>query len=149
MLAEGIGEILTPITLCPGWMTLIAKPDVSVSTAHVYKTYRPEGIVHPDIDRIAEGIEKGDFDTVTRYMGNVLESVTVSEVPFIGKIKSIMAEQGGFPLMSGSGPTVFGLFGSEEEIKGAYDRLKQTEHISDLFITRIFDGRTQTANEHG
>jgi hypothetical protein len=44
---------------------------------------------------------------------------------------------------------VFGLFESEDKINSAYDRLKQTDNISDLFITRIFDGRTQTANEHG
>ncbi|MCR5832014.1 MAG: 4-(cytidine 5'-diphospho)-2-C-methyl-D-erythritol kinase [Lachnospiraceae bacterium] len=149
VLAEGIGEILTPLPPCPGWRTLIAKPDVSVSTAHVYKSYRSDSVEHPDIDSIAGGIEKGDFDTVTRYMGNVLESVTASEVPYVGQIKDIIAECGGHPLMSGSGPTVFGLFESEDKINSAYDRLKQADSISDLFITRIFDGRTQTANEHG
>ena len=148
-LAEGIGEILTPLSPCPKWRTLIAKPDVGVSTAHVYGSYHPEEAVHPDIDRIAEGIRNADFETVTRFMGNVLESVTASEVPYVGQIKSIIAGHGGYPLMSGSGPTVFGLFGSDEDIKEAYDILNQTDHISDLFITRISDGRTQTANEHG
>ena len=71
-------------------------------------------------------------------MGNVLESVTMSEVSSIGKIKEIMAEHG-YPLMSGSGPTVFGLFENDEAINSAYDRLKETDYVSDLVITRIFD----------
>ncbi len=137
-LSEGIGEILTPIGPCPGWRVLIAKPPASVSTAHVYKNYRPETVTHPDIDMIAEGIREGDLKKVVNHMGNVLESVTMPEVGDIGYIKDIMADHG-YPLMSGSGPTVFGLFESDEAVNRAYDRLKETDHVSDLIITRIFD----------
>lgn len=139
--AEGIGEKLTPLSPCPGWRTLIAKPPVSVSTAHVYKSYKPQKAVHPDIDLIAEGIAEGDFDKVVSNMGNVLESVTEEEVSQIGQIKNIMSDHGGYPLMSGSGPTVFGLFKTDEEINTAYEHLKHTDIVSDLFITRIVDGR--------
>jgi 4-diphosphocytidyl-2-C-methyl-D-erythritol kinase len=137
-LSEGIGEILTPIGPCPEWRVLIAKPPVSVSTAHVYHSFRPEKVKHPDIDMIAEGIAQGDFHKVVSNMGNVLESVTMEEVPYIGKIKNTMADQG-YPLMSGSGPTVFGLFETDEAINRAYGDLKKTDHVEDLVITRICD----------
>ncbi len=140
-LAEGIGEILTPIEPCPGWRVLIAKPSVAVSTAHVYRNLRLLDITHPDIDMIAEGIKEKDMDKVARYMGNVLESVTEREVSLIGDIKRDIKNAGGYPLMSGSGPTVFGLFKDDGGINAAYERLKQKEDVSDLFITRITDGR--------
>lgn len=136
-LAEGIGEKLTPISDCPQWRILLAKPPVGVSTAHVYKNYNSSTAVHPDISLIREGIEKGDFDIVAGNMGNVLEAVTAPEVPYIGYIEKIMKDCGGYPMMSGSGPTVFGLFASDEEINEAYDRLKTEDYISDLFITKI------------
>ena len=137
-LSEGIGEILTSIGPCPEWRVLIAKPPASVSTAHVYKSYRADRVTHPDIDKIAEGIREGDLKKVAGHMGNVLESVTIPEVADIGYIKEIMADQG-YPLMSGSGPTVFGLFESDDAINRAYERLKETDHVSDLIITSIFD----------
>lgn len=136
-LAEGIGEILTPLPDCPQWRVLLAKPPVGVSTAYVYKNYNSSTAVHPDIDLIKDGIVKGDFDTVVCNMGNVLEAVTAPEVPYIGRIEKIMKNNGGYPMMSGSGPTVFGLFGSDEEIKKAYDELKSEDFVSDLFITKI------------
>lgn len=136
-LSEGIGEILTPLSPCPEWPVLIAKPPVSVSTAHVYRSYRPENVDHPDIDAIADAIRNGDLNKVADSMKNVLESVTASEIPDIGCIKSIMNSEGGHSLMSGSGPTVFGLFDSPDAIKRAYERLKQTGNIPDLVITKI------------
>ena len=141
-LSEGIGEILTPIGPCPEWKVLIAKPPVSVSTAHVYQSFRPEIVKHPDIDMIAEGIGRGDFHKVVTCMGNVLESVTMSEVPYIGEIKNIMADHG-YPLMSGSGPTVFGLFETDDAVNRAYEDLKNMDHVEDLVITRIYDPNTQ------
>lgn len=140
-LAEGIGEVLTKLSPCPEWSVLLAKPPAGVSTAYVYKNYRPEKATHPDIDAMIEGIEEGDYDKVTRCMGNALESVTSREVPAIADIEKVIAGQGGCPLMSGSGPTVFGLFRSEEDINEAYEVLKEKDNVSDLFITRIVDGR--------
>ena len=137
-LSEGIGEILTPIGPCPEWRTLIAKPPVSVSTAHVYQSLRPEKVKHPDIDMIAEGIAQKDLHKVVSNMGNVLESVTMSEVSDIGEIKKIMADRG-YPLMSGSGPTVFGLFETDDAINRTYEDLKKTGLVEDLVITRIYD----------
>ncbi len=140
-LAEGIGEILTRLSPCPEWRVLLAKPPAGVSTAYVYKNYRPEKAMHPDIDTMIEGIEEGDYDKVTRSMGNALESVTSPEVPAIVDIEKVIADQGGCPLMSGSGPTVFGLFRSEEEMNKAYSILKDKDYVKDLHITRIVDGR--------
>ena len=140
-LAEGIGEILTPLPACPEWTVVLAKPPVGVSTAHVYKSLDINNVIHPDIDKIAEGIKKADFAAVTGNMGNVLESVTVSEIPYIGYIKKIMADHEGFPLMSGSGPTVFGLFASDAKAREAYEELDRADYVSELFITGITDGR--------
>ncbi|MCR5688124.1 MAG: 4-(cytidine 5'-diphospho)-2-C-methyl-D-erythritol kinase [Lachnospiraceae bacterium] len=137
-LAEGIGEILTKLPACPDWRVVLAKPPVSVSTARIYSLYRAETADHPDIDGMIRGIEKGDFDTVAKLLGNVLEKVTSSETPYIGYIKKIMAE-GGYPLMSGSGPTVFGLFRTDDDAMAAYERLKGEEYVSDLFMTNITD----------
>ena len=141
VLAEGIGEILTPLAPCPGWKVLLAKPPVDISTAQVYRDYRHDNVCHPDIDLIIEGIERGDLKTVAGNMGNVLQSVTAAKTPYIDQISEIMTEHGGYPLMSGSGPTVFAFYDNEEDMKKAYDCLRQKEFVSDLYITRIIDGR--------
>ena len=140
-LSEGIGEILTPLTPCPEWKVLIAKPPAAVSTAYVYKHYDAKKAQHPDIDRLIRAIGDADLHAVAESMGNVLESVTINEVPSVGQIKDIMSENGGYSLMSGSGPTVFGLFEKDEDINRAYECLDRKEYVSDLFITRIINGR--------
>ncbi|MCR5301438.1 MAG: 4-(cytidine 5'-diphospho)-2-C-methyl-D-erythritol kinase [Lachnospiraceae bacterium] len=142
VMAEGIGEKLTKLEACPKWRVLLAKPPVGVSTAHVYGSLNLESVTHPDIDKIAEGVTKGDLHTVVRYMGNVLESVTEAEVPQIGYIKSIIKESG-YPLMSGSGPTVFGLFESDEAVNRAYEDIKKTGYAADLIITQTYDPNEQ------
>jgi len=111
-LAEGIGEILTPIPACPECRVLIAKPPISVSTKTVYqKLVLDENTNHPDIDGMVAAMRAGDLRGIAARMGNVLESVTVKEYPVIGRIRESMLEKGALnALMSGSGPTVFGLF---------------------------------------
>ena len=140
-LSEGIGEILTPLRPCPAWKVLIAKPPADVSTAYVYKHYDAGKAKHPDIDRLIRAVENADLHAVADSMGNALESVTIPEVPSVGQIKDVMTLSGGFSLMSGSGPTVFGLFEKDDDINRAYECLKQKEYVSDLFITRIINGR--------
>ncbi len=139
-LSEGIGEILTKLPPCPKCRVLLAKPPVGVSTAHVYKSLRLDTITHPDIDAILTGIRQKDIGMVARNLGNVLESVTISEHPVIDRIKKEMSECGAFAaLMSGSGPTVFGLFENDDDIKQAYERLTGTGVVAEAFITEIHD----------
>ena len=121
-LAEGIGEQLTalpPMVKCP---ILIAKPQISVSTKFVYENLKlDENTVHPDIDRLVEDIRRKDLAAITSDMGNDLETVTIPNYPVIAEIKEHMMEHGAAgAMMSGSGPTVFGLFDDKEKAVAAY-----------------------------
>ncbi len=142
-LAEGIGEKLTPLPSLPKCPILIAKPTGAVSTKHVYEqlSLTPE-TEHPDIDGIISRIEEKDLAGVAERMGNILESVTVREYPVIREIKNLMKEHGALgALMSGSGPTVFGLYPSEKEIRDAYDALKQSGLAQNVYTSEIYRNR--------
>ena len=112
VLAEGIGEELTRLSALPKCYILIAKPGISVSTRTVYEKLDALSITeHPDIDGVIKGLENQDLKAIASSMGNVLEQVTVDAYPIIEKIKDVMKEQGALnAMMSGSGPTVFGVF---------------------------------------
>ncbi len=139
-LSEGIGEVLTPLCACPNWRILLAKPPVSVSTAYVYGNLKLDKVTHPDIDTMIEGIQTGDRKNILQGMGNVLESVTVAKHPVISQIKDIMRRNNAAcSLMSGSGPTVFGLFEGDDSINAAYEDLKNSGIAPELFITGLYD----------
>lgn len=135
-LAEGIGEMLTRLPDTPGCMVLIAKPNIDVSTKFVYENLHAEKLdCHPDIDGMRAAIEAGDLRGVARRMGNVLETVTVKAYPVIGEIKEAMMKKGAWnALMSGSGPTVFGIFGEEEEARAAYDEIAGANLAGQIFL---------------
>ena len=125
-LAEGIGEKLSalpPMVKCP---VLIAKPQIGVSTKFVYENLKlDENTVHPDIDRLVEDIRRKDLAAITSDMGNVLETVTIPNYPVIAEIKEHMMEHGAAgAMMSGSGPTVFGLFDDKEKAVAAYEAMQ-------------------------
>ena len=139
-LACGIGEILTPLKTCPCCKLVLAKPLAGVSTAKVYKSLRLDDVKHPDIDAILRGIENGSITEVADNLGNVLETVTVPENPVLEDIKNLMLENGSIgSLMSGSGPTVFGLFTSDDDARAAFDAVEKTGYAPELFITEIYD----------
>ena len=136
-LAEGIGEVLTPLPPAPQCTLLIAKPDIQVSTKYVYehldagKAWR-----HPDIDGMRCAIEGGDLTGIIGRLGNVLETVTIEAYPVIEQIKREMLSCGAMgSLMSGSGPTVFGIYGSEEQARSARDCLEKKGLARELFVT--------------
>lgn len=142
-LAEGIGEKLKqlpPMVKCP---VLIAKPQISVSTKFVYQNLKlDEHTVHPDIDRLIQDIRNKDLQAAARDMGNVLETVTIPNYPVIAQIKEQMMHSGAVnSMMSGSGPTVFGLFENEKQAKKAYDDMKQTGLAKQLYLTSIYNNR--------
>lgn len=136
-LAEGIGEKLTPLTPAPDFYILIAKPEVSVSTKHVYENLDMTGVArHPDIDGMVLSIESGSLQGILDRMGNVLESVTVSAYPVIDTLKHRIRELGAVNcLMSGSGPTVFGIFLSERAAEFACEQLKSEKLANQVFLT--------------
>lgn len=142
-LAEGIGEELTqlpPMVKCP---VLIAKPAVSVSTKFVYQNLKlDEGLPHPDIDSLVRAIQKRDFDGVCAHMGNVLEAVTIPNYPVIEQIKEKMLSSGAAAaMMSGSGPTVFGLFRDEKSAMQALDEMRSSKLARQVYLTGVYNNR--------
>lgn len=136
-LAEGVGEKLTPLTPAPDFYILIAKPEISVSTKYVYENLDLAGVArHPDIDGMVLSIESGSLQGILDRMGNVLESVTVSAYPVIDTLKRRIRELGAVnSLMSGSGPTVFGIFLSERAAEFACEQLKSEKLAKQVFLT--------------
>jgi len=136
-LAEGIGEKLTALPKAPQCYLLVAKPDINVSTKYVYEHLDAEGVdVHPDIDGMLLAIENGDLQGVVERLGNVLENVTVKAHPIITTIKERMMELGASgSMMSGSGPTVFGIFTEENKALDAYEAMKGDKLAKQIFVT--------------
>ena len=149
-LSEGIGEILTPISPLQDCPILIAKPSVSVSTRHVYEHLKlDEQTMHPDIDGIVTALADGDLYGVTDRMANVLETVTVPEHPVIDEIKKQMMASGAVnALMSGSGPTVFGIFDDEEKAKKACEDMKASGLARQVYLTRPFNQKIKDTRKN-
>lgn len=139
-LAEGIGEQLTPLTPAPDCHVLIAKPPISVSTKFVYENLHLDQLeTHPDIDGIRSAIEAGDLHGMVARMGNVLETVTIPAYPQIGQISSLMKENGALgAMMSGSGPTVFGIYDDERKAMAAKEMLKKSNLAQVIYLTKLF-----------
>lgn len=140
-LSEGIGEKLTPLQAPPQCFVLIAKPPINVSTKYVYSNLKlDENTCHPDVDKMIESIEDKDLNKMAALMGNVLESVTVKEYPEIEEIKGIMKDYGALnSMMSGSGPTVFGLFDDESKANECKEFLKDSGKYKSVFLTEFFN----------
>lgn len=137
--AQGIGEILTDLPTPPKCYVIIAKPDAFVSTKFVYSHIRPAQIEnHPDIDGIIESIKAGDLYGMCEKIANVMEDVTIPEYPIIQKVKDILKSNGAVnALMSGSGPTVFGIYDDKEKAKQSMDALSGKEFVSRLYLTEF------------
>lgn len=138
-LAEGIGEKLTALVPAPDCYVLVAKPDINVSTKYVYEHLDAAGIKkHPDIDGMAAAIEAGSLQGILDRMENVLESVTVKAYPVIRTLKNRLKELGAVnSLMSGSGPTVFGIFIEKETAQRAYDQIRSEQLAKQVFVTEF------------
>lgn len=136
-LSEGIGEILTPLPSMPQCIILLVKPPINVSTKLVYgKLDAASNEYHPDIDGMIDAIKHNDLLGMTKKMGNVLATVTEAEYPIISQIKDIMVEMGALgSMMSGSGPTVFGIFDNREAAKNAYNFFKTSDLGRQVYLT--------------
>lgn len=137
--AKGIGDILMPLPKAPECHVIIAKPPVSVSTAYVYGHIRPDEITeHPDIEGMAKAILDQDLYKMASLLYNVMEDVTVPEYPVIQEIKDILLEEGALnSIMSGSGPTVFGIFDSLEKAQNAEKVLNEKGLTEQLYLTEF------------
>ncbi len=135
MLATGRGEILKPLPSLASCYVVLAKPAVEVATAWVYQQFRPDKVtLRPDIATMRNYLSEGNLVGVAQNLVNVLESVTIPAYPEIAKIKESMLTYGAMAaLMSGSGPTVFGLVRSREQAQEIADRLK-AEGVPEIFV---------------
>ena len=142
-LAEGIGEKLTHLPPAPAGYVLIAKPGIHVSTKFVYTNLKANELEsHPDIDGQIQAIRSGDLKKVAELCGNVLETVTIPAYPVIEEIKDVMKKGGALnACMSGSGPTVFGLFDDREKAKAVYENLYGGELAKQVYLTTFFNNR--------
>ena len=145
-LAEGIGEKLTRIAQIPDCFVLIGKPGISVSTKMAYESLQLDKISsHPDIDGMIRDIENGDLLTMTEKMGNVFEPGIIEKYPVIGEIKDLMEDNGALKaMMSGSGPTVFGIFDDREKMEAAAAVLRESGLAKTVFATEV----TKTGGKH-
>ena len=143
-LSEGIGEELTRLPDIPECVFLVVKPRISVSTAEAYggydslvesKTGQKVRIIHPDVDGQVDALYAGNLKGVTDKFLNVLEYVTAEKHPIIGDIEKIMLDFGALnAMMSGSGPTVFGVFEDVEKAEEAKKELEQRDISDQLFV---------------
>ena len=147
-LSEGIGEKLTALPPMPQCQVLLAKPAISVSTKYVYENLHANSLKpqqHPDIDGMIEAIGEGNLLEVSKHLGNVLELVTARKYPVIEEIKNVMRRHGALgALMSGSGPTVFGLFDNPKAASSAYEELRygqNRELAKQVYMTTIFNNK--------
>ncbi len=137
VLAEGIGEILTPLPKAPDCFVVIAKPDIQVSTAYVYQNLHVAQLEqHPDIDGMIDEINQNNLEGVAKQMENVLETVTIPKHPIIEEIKEELRKKGAIQaMMSGSGPTVFAIFREEDKAKEACLHIQNAALAKQCFVT--------------
>jgi 4-diphosphocytidyl-2-C-methyl-D-erythritol kinase len=139
-LATGRGEIIKKLPAAPTCWVVLAKPFIGVSTADVYRRLNLNGIHHPKTKEMIQAIEKGDYEGVCGHVGNVLEEVTFALHPEVAQIKEQMKRFGADAvLMSGSGPTVFGLVHHDSRMQRIYNGLRG--FCDQVFAVRILGER--------
>lgn len=142
-LAKGIGERLSVLPAMPKCWILIAKPGISVSTKFVYENLHANDLKpeqHPDVDAMIEAMRQKDLRLLAGRMGNVLETVTVPHYPVISQIKKLMMDRGALgAMMSGSGPTVFGIFDSQAGARAARRAVQASGLARQIYVTTPYN----------
>ncbi len=139
-LAEGLGEVLTPIRgFEHAWMILI-KPNFGVSTKEVYKALKWDEVTsHPDTGTMIEALSVQNRHEILSNLRNVLEDVTIGMFPQVAEVKTFLTGYGAEGvMMSGSGPTVFGFYKSYERAKSAHKKIKK--HYPQSFVVSTYNG---------
>lgn len=143
-LATGRGEVIEELPAPPHCWVILAKPSLGVSTADVYGAFDPDKADHPDTQEMIAALREGDYEAMCDNLGNALESVTMNMHPEVGQIKEQMIKFGADAvLMSGSGPTVFGLVNQEARIPRIYNGLRG--FCSEVYAVRLLGDREPLA----
>lgn len=148
-LAEGIGEKLTGLVQIPKCYVLVGKPGVNVSTRLAYENLKLAGIArHPDIDGMIADIENQDLYGMVSKMENVFEPGIVAKYPVIQEIEDLMEANGALKaVMSGSGPTVFGIFDDAKKMAGAAAVLRESRLAKTVFATEVYNRNGGDTND--
>lgn len=138
-LAEGIGEILTPFETSVVLDLLLIKPDIMVSTAWAYGNLNLDDMnIRPDSDKIIKALKEGDKYKIAAELSNVFETVTVVKYPEIVDIKKTLLQKGALgAVMTGSGPTVVGIYRNKGEAETAAEHFRH--NYKEVFVTRTFN----------
>lgn len=138
-LAEGIGEKLTAVDGMPKLTVLLVKPPINVSTAQIYHDIDlAEGLRRPDTKTVIKAIETSDMAGICTGLSNMMEGVTAKQYPVINEIKAEMLEMGARgAVMSGSGPTVFGIFEDIAAAKRACDSF--SGRYKEVFLAKTYN----------
>lgn len=143
VLASGIGEKLRRLPPFPNCFVLLAKPPVGVSTAGVFADLSlEETIPHPDNKRVTELIKEGKLQDICQNMQNSLEAVTIKKHPIINDIKKEMLENGALgSMMSGSGPTVFGIYKDYPTGLASLKKIRKKFGFKEIYLTTVYNVR--------
>lgn len=143
-LATGRGEKIKELSIPPTCWVILAKPKIGVSTAEIYGGLKVDQIEHPNTAQMIEAIENNDYPLLCASLGNVLESVTFELYPEVVTIKEQMQRFGADAvLMSGSGPTVFGLVDNEARVSRIYNGLRG--FCEEVYVVRMLGDRNPLA----
>ena len=139
-LAEGIGEKLTKLPDFPDCVFVIAKPDLGVSTKEVYEAFDGlKEVKHPDIGKLVKSLGNTNLKEIVKLLGNVLEEVTAKKYEIIEIVKNLLIDNGAvFSMMTGSGPTVFGIFENSEQAEKACINLRKQEGLELVEVTKCY-----------
>ena len=137
--AEGIGEVLTPIPNKLKGYLVIAKPPISVSTGFASGQIDKVKIKNrPNTEGIIDAVKENDLNSLAKTICNVFEEVTIPEHKEIKEIKTKLKDCGALnAMMSGSGPTVFGIFEDKKKAVEAIDRIKELDVLEQLFLAKF------------
>ena len=143
-LATGRGEKIQELPAPPACWVVLAKPKIGVSTAEIYGNLKVDQIKHPNTTEMLKAIETNDYELMCRSLGNVLESVTFNLYPEVVILKEQMQRFGADSvLMSGSGPTVFGLVDTEARVNRIYNGLRG--FCDEVYVVRLLGERNSLA----
>ncbi|MCM1528201.1 MAG: 4-(cytidine 5'-diphospho)-2-C-methyl-D-erythritol kinase [Bacteroides sp.] len=139
VLAEGIGERLTRLPAAPECVLVVAKPVYNISTKEIYeKLDARTDYPHPDMDGLLAAIREGSLSGMAARLGNVLEAVTIEQCPMVSRIRETILAGGALGcLMSGSGPSVFGIFADREKAEETARALRKLPDLTQIFVTKF------------
>ena len=135
-LAEGRGEILTPLRKIPEVWFVLCKPDFAVSTPELFRAIDGQTISsQPDIDAMLQAIEIGDAAGIGTRMENVFQPVANRSYPIVETICSILRDHRALGAqMTGTGSVVFGMFSSETDAEQAAEAVRA--HVTEVFLAK-------------